>query len=50
MGWSSLRCRVAQYTSLHFTEHLALQGIAPSIGSVGEAYDCEHSPVAAAVV
>jgi putative transposase len=29
----------SQYTSLHFTEHLALEGIAPSIGSVGDAYD-----------
>ncbi len=28
-----------QYTSVHFTEHLALEGIAPSIGSVGDAYD-----------
>jgi putative transposase len=28
-----------QYTSLHFTERLALEGIAPSIGSVGDAYD-----------
>ncbi len=28
-----------QYTSLRFTEHLALEGIAPSIGSVGDAYD-----------
>jgi transposase InsO family protein len=24
-----------QYTALHFTEHLALEGIAPSIDSVG---------------
>ncbi len=29
----------AQYTSIKFTEHLALEGIAPSIGSVGDAYD-----------
>jgi putative transposase len=28
-----------QYTSLRFTEHLALEGIAPSIGSVGDAFD-----------
>ncbi len=28
-----------QYTSLRFTEHLALQEIRPSIGSVGDAYD-----------
>jgi transposase InsO family protein len=29
----------SQYTSLHYTEHLALEGIHPSIGSVGDAYD-----------
>ena len=29
----------SQYTSLRFTEHLALEEIAPSIGSVGDAYD-----------
>lgn len=29
----------SQYTALRFTEHLALAGIAPSIGSVGDAYD-----------
>ncbi|HEV8526628.1 MAG TPA: integrase core domain-containing protein, partial [Actinomycetes bacterium] len=28
-----------QYTSLRFTEHLALEGIAPSVGTVGDAYD-----------
>jgi hypothetical protein len=28
-----------QYTSLRFTEHLALEDIAPSIGTVGDAYD-----------
>jgi hypothetical protein len=27
------------HTSLRFTEHLALEGIAPSIGTVGDAYD-----------
>lgn len=29
----------SQYTSLRFTERLTLEGIAPSIGSVGDAYD-----------
>ncbi len=29
----------SQYTSIRFTEHLALEGVAPSIGSVGDAYD-----------
>ncbi|MFE5827748.1 IS3 family transposase [Streptomyces erythrochromogenes] len=28
-----------QYTSVRFTEHLYIQGIRPSIGSVGDAYD-----------
>lgn len=29
----------SQYTSIRFTEHLTLEGIAPSIGSIGDAYD-----------
>src|SRR5262249_11103595 len=29
----------SQYTSIKFTEHLELEGIKPSIGSVGDAYD-----------
>ena len=29
----------SQYTSVRFTEHLALEQIQPSIGSVGDAYD-----------
>jgi transposase InsO family protein len=29
----------SQYTSIRFTEHLELEAIAPSIGSVGDAYD-----------
>lgn len=29
----------SQYTAMKFTDNLALQGIAPSIGSVGDAYD-----------
>jgi putative transposase len=29
----------SQYTSIRFTEHLALAEIAPSIGTVGDAYD-----------
>lgn len=32
----------SQYTSIRFTEHLEIEGIRPSIGSVGDAYDCEH--------
>lgn len=30
---------LAQYTSIMLTEHLELEGIAASIGSVGDAYD-----------
>lgn len=29
----------SQYTSVKLTEHLALEGILPSIGTVGDAYD-----------
>lgn len=29
----------SQYTSIHYTERLELEGINPSIGSVGDAYD-----------
>ena len=29
----------SQYTSIAFTEHLAQTGAAPSVGSVGDAYD-----------
>lgn len=29
----------SQYTSIRLTEHLAIEGIQPSIGSVGDAYD-----------
>ena len=29
----------SQYTSIRYTEHLDLKGIAPSIGTVGDAYD-----------
>ena len=31
----------SQYVSLAYTDKLALDGIAPSIGSVGDAYDCQ---------
>jgi putative transposase len=30
---------LAQYTSIRFTDHLELEGISPSIGSVGDAFD-----------
>jgi putative transposase len=28
-----------QYSSIRFTEHLAVEGITPAIGTVGDAYD-----------
>lgn len=31
----------SQYTSITFTEHLDLEGIRPSIGTVADAFDCE---------
>jgi putative transposase len=30
-----------QYTSIRLTEHLDLEDIRLSIGSIGDAYDCE---------
>jgi putative transposase len=33
--------RGCQYTSIRYTERLAEAGIAPSVGSAGDAYDCE---------
>ncbi|MGW0252609.1 integrase core domain-containing protein [Nocardia goodfellowii] len=33
------RVEFTQYTSVKFTESLALQGLSASIGSVGDAYD-----------
>jgi len=31
----------AQYVSIKYTERLADAGIEPSVGSVGDSYDCE---------
>jgi len=31
----------SQYTSIHYTERLAELGARPSIGSIGDSYDCE---------
>jgi len=36
-----------QYVSMRYTERLADAGIAPSVGSRGDSYDCEHHGVAA---
>jgi len=35
----------SQFTSVSFAETLALEGVAASIGSIGDAYDCEHHGV-----
>ena len=48
-GGPPLRRR-AQYTSIRYTERLAEVGAKPSIGSVGDSYDCEDRVVAAAAV
>ena len=33
------------YTSIAFTDRLVDEGIDPSVGSVGDAYDCQSVPV-----
>ena len=33
--------RGSQYVSIKYTERLAEAGIEPSVGSVGDSYDCE---------
>jgi hypothetical protein len=38
-----------QYTSIRYTDTLALEGLQPSIGSVGDAYDCQSFSVESAV-
>jgi len=48
-----LRCHSdagSQFTSLRYGERLAEIGAVPSIGSVGDSFDCEHPVVVAAVV
>ena len=37
----------SQYTSIRVTERLAEAGAVPSMGSVGDCYDCEEDLVAA---
>jgi putative transposase len=34
--------RGVQYVSIKYTERLAEAGIEPSVGSVGDSYDCEN--------
>jgi transposase InsO family protein len=38
--------RGTQYLSMRYTDRLADAGIAPSVGSRGDSYDCEHDGVA----
>jgi putative transposase len=40
----------SQYTALTYTDKPALDGIAPSIGSVGDAYDCQSVLVGSMMV
>ena len=37
----------AQYTALRFTQRLVDAGVAPSTGSTGDSFDCEHPVVVA---
>lgn len=39
----------AQYVSIRYTERLAEAGIEPSVGSVGDSYDCKYVAVARGV-
>jgi len=39
----------AQYVSIRYTECLAEAGIEPSVGSVGDSYDCKYVAVARGV-
>ena len=36
----------AQYLSIKYTERLAEAGIEPSVGSVGDSYDCKYGGAA----
>ena len=40
----------SQYTSVHFGETLMLNGMLPSIGTVGDAFDCEDRAAAVTAV
>jgi hypothetical protein len=40
----------AQYTSIRFTETVALEGLTASIGTVGDAYDCQSVPAGTMMV
>jgi len=50
--WCSRWCRAAtgfesaQYLSIKYTERLAEAGIEPSVGSVGDSYDCKYGGAA----
>jgi hypothetical protein len=35
-----------QYLSIKYTERLAAAGIEPSVGSVGDSYDCKYGGAA----
>ena len=39
----------AQYVSIKYTERLAEAGVEPSVGSVGDSYDCKYAAAARGV-
>ena len=41
--------RGSQYVSIKYTERLAEAGIEPSVGSVGDSYDCKYAAAARGV-
>jgi transposase InsO family protein len=40
------RLKSAQYLSIKYTERLAEAGIEPSVGSIGDSYDCKYGGAA----
>ena len=40
----------SQYLAIRYADTLAAAGALPSVGTVGDSYDCEHPVVVAAVV
>ena len=40
-----MQAALAVYTSIAFTDRLVEERIDPSVGSVGDAYDCQSVPV-----
>lgn len=49
-GVTAMPVESGQFTSIRYGERLAEIGAVPSIGTVGDSYDCEHPVVVAAAV